>query len=145
MTSLAELSRLARHTMRTRVGRYRDSDSLVVNELLQHVRLTYVAEQASTDSSDSTQVQLQLDHGRRLMWIRDLRVCSAFRNRGVGRQLAGAAEHLARCVGVRRINLLPLGDAREFWHKLGYTPHPRMSRVLTKTFGSPQRRREETS
>ena len=103
-----------------------------VDELLRRVRLSYVSEKTSSGCDDFTGVQLIFDPDKNVMWIRDLRVASVSRSCGLGRQLVHAAERLARKVGVRTINLMPLTSARRFWQKMGYTQHPRVTRILTK-------------
>jgi len=132
MISVPRIKTAAKGSLRESVACYQEADRLDVDELLRTVQLSYVSGKASNSHEDFTGVQLTFHPDKNVMWIRDLRVASMSRSRGLGRQLVHAAEHLAREVGVRRINLMPLTPARTFWEKLGYAPHPRVTRVLTK-------------
>ena len=132
MLSTGRIKAVAKGSLRESVVCYREADRLDVNELLRMVCLSYVSGQASNGSGDVTGVQLTFHPDKNVMWIRNLRVASVPRFRGLGRQLVRAAERLAHKVGICSINLMPLSPARPFWEKLGYAPHPSMTRVLTK-------------
>lgn len=135
MLSAGRIKVVAEGSLRESTACYCERDRLDVDELLRMVCLSYVSGQASNGSDDLTRVQLTFHHDKNVMWIRNLRVASVSRLHGLGRQLVWAAERLARTVGICRINLMPLmplSPARPFWEKLGYAPHPRMRKVLTK-------------
>jgi GNAT superfamily N-acetyltransferase len=132
MISVPRIKTAAKGSLRESVSCYQEADKLDVDELLRMVRLSYVSAIASDSHEDFTGMQLTFHSDKNLMWIRNLRVASVSRSHGLGRQLVYAAERVAREVGVGRINLMPLTPARTFWEELGYTPHPRATRVLTK-------------
>jgi GNAT superfamily N-acetyltransferase len=132
MISVPRIKTAAKGSLRESVACYQERDSLEVDELLRRVRLSYVSKKTPSRCHDFTGVQLVFDPDKAVMWIRYLQVASESRSCGLGRQLVHAAEHLARKVGVHTINLMPLSPARPFWRKMGYVPHPRLTRVLTK-------------
>jgi GNAT superfamily N-acetyltransferase len=132
MISVPRIKMAAKDSLRQSVTCYQEADRLDVDEFLRMVSLSYVSGKASNGGEDFTGVQLTFHPDKNVMWIRNLRVASMSRSNGLGRQLAHAAEHLARQIGVHTINLFPLTPARTFWQKLGYAQHPRVKRVLTK-------------
>lgn len=136
MMPAGQIEAVAKGTLQESVECFQESDDLAVEELLRTVCLSYVSHQASRNRRDVTGVQLTFHPQKRVMWIRSLHVASAFRFHGLGQQLVSAAERLAHKIGICRINLMPLTPARPFWEKMGYAPHPKMTRVLTKSLGS---------
>lgn len=131
-----QIEAVAKGTLRDSVECFQESDDLTVDELLRTVCLSYVSHQASGNCRDVTGVQLTFHPQKRVMWIRSLHVASAFRFHGLGHQLVCAAERLAHTIGICTVNLMPLSPSLPFWEKMGYAPHPKMTRVLTKSLGS---------
>lgn len=119
MISVPRIKTAAKDSLRQSVACYQEADRLDVDEFLRMVCLSYVSGSASNGREDFPGVQLTFHPDKNVMWIRNLRVASRSRSIGLGKQMAHAAEHLARKIGVHAINLFPLTPARTFWQKLG--------------------------
>ena len=63
-------------------------------------------------------------------------VLADIEQKGIGRQMVRATERIASMLGIRAINLFPLFGSESFWRKMGYRPHHRTARVMSKTVSS---------
>ena len=129
---------LARSAFREKVSCFDEGDPVVVENGFQQTRILYICVRASGGTSESTFVECRIDFDSRQMWIGALEVSTSFRLQGLGRQLAEAAEEIARQIGIGMVNVFPLPSAQAFWRKMGFRPHPRMARVLSREFSSSQ-------
>jgi GNAT superfamily N-acetyltransferase len=96
------------------------------------VEINYVASGVSALQGESTSMDLQCHNDCLEMWIRQLEVATPFRLQGLGTDLVSVAESIAAGLGMRKVHVLPLSHARQFWRKLGYVPEEKTARVLVK-------------
>ena len=107
-------------------------DALFVDIAMPQVSISYICASASNVSGESTYINCRIHTDSNEIWIRSIRVASSFQGQGLGRQLAQAAEAIARCFNIDVIKIMPLTSSLEFWRKLGYTPEPHAARVMSK-------------
>ncbi len=107
--------------------------SLHTERFLDEVSIRFIASALSDDERDSTYVKLRWCVTSRELWICQLHVTSCLRGQGIGKMLVATSEQLAYRLHARSIHVFPLQPARTFWLGVGYEPHARISRLLTKT------------
>ena len=118
---------------------YDRDDLLVIEGWQRQTSIAYVSTQSSAALGDITGVEFRCSHGAKEMWLGSLRIATPFRLTGLGRQLVGVAETIAREIGMGVINVFPLMSSRLFWEKMGYGPHPHTSRVMRKIVNANRR------
>lgn len=131
-----ELNSLARAAFQGAIGCFAENDFLHVDFYHSHIRVTYICHQMSGDS-EKTQINMRCHFDPMEMWIGTLRVATEFRSRGVGTQMAQAAEAVGRRLGMKTVSVLPFQSARRFWPKLGYHPHLSTAHAMSKSLYSP--------
>jgi len=104
---------------------------LVVEGAFSEIRVFYICRKTSS-SDQHTFVDFRVHFDSRRMWIGFIQVAACHRLQGVGRQLVKVVETTANVLGMEEARILPLTSAIDFWLKLDYVPHPRMTRVLWK-------------
>lgn len=114
------------------ISYFAESDSFHVNSHHSHIRVTYICDHMSGDS-EKTQIDMRCHFDSMEMWIGTLRVATDFRSRGVGTQMAQAAEAVGRRLSMKTVSVLPFQSARPFWRKLGYQPHISTAYAMSKS------------
>ena len=111
---------------------FSSDDTIVYEKVHRNVRIVYYSKILSISPSDLTCIELNFCLDTEDMWIGLLHVAKPFRSVGLGSQLVRAAEEVAHLMGLRNINVFPLHHTESFWLKMGYRPHYRTARVLSK-------------
>jgi GNAT superfamily N-acetyltransferase len=99
----------------------------------------------TSNSDQRTFVDCRFHFQSRQVWIGSIQVAARHRLRGVGRQLARAAEATANALGMEEVRLLPILSAVNFWLKLDYAPDPHVARVLWKNLGIVTQKSDEAA
>ncbi len=115
------------------VSCYSSDNNLIIKKEHQNILIVYSSKGTSSQPSDLTEIELNLCLDKEEMWIGSLHVAVPFRSIGIGRQLVHAAEEVARVIGFKIINVLPVHLTQSFWLKMGYQPHRCTARVLSKS------------
>ena len=109
-----------------------ESDTVLVENDFRDMRIAYTSGRLLCGARDVTCVECRIYTDTKQMWIGALRVTRALRSRGPGRQLVVAAEEIASLLGVQTVSAFASVSAQGFWEKMGYAPHSKTARVVTK-------------
>jgi len=131
-TDAGTIRAVVRSVLEETVCRGDAGDAVVVEPARPGLRVAYAPKSDPHDAAEVTRLECRVDLRGREMWIDDVRVAPSLRSKGIGRRLVAAAERIARALGLRTVCVFPLASAKRFWAKMGYAPHPKMARVVTK-------------
>ena len=131
-TTAGEVSGVVTSILRDRVCCFDERDIITSESQLYGLCVAYTSRCGSCDDADVTRLECRVDFQNSHMWVDDLRVADSLQSKGIGRQLAEAAERIALAVGLQTVNVFPLASAGDFWRKMGYTSHLKTARVVTK-------------
>lgn len=131
-----KLFAVARSILQKKLGALDAGDVVRIEPRPTATRIAYVSTRDSQSSRDVTCLECRVESYEGQMWIDRIHVASPLRHHGLGTQLVSVAEDIASSLGLRTVNAFPLERAKSFWEKIGYSPHPRKARVVTKDLAS---------
>ena len=129
--SVKDVRDIARKIFKDEFSWFDYDDPLFVEGVFSQVRVFYVCTKTSV-CDQRTFLDCRFHFDSRQMWIGSIEVAAHRRLHGIGRQLVRVAEATGNALGMEEVRILPLSSSVEFWLKLGYSPNPRMARVLRK-------------